>query len=101
MITNDEIKDYYTAYFTRTLKDVSCQEGQDKMSFVCEVVENNVPGLWSKDDTDLMKSKKHSFEVTGKQHKLTIYNVNLSDESTYAIKVNSRRRHAFLHVTRK
>lgn len=100
-ITNDLSKNCYAAYFTRTLVDSYCQEGQDHMSFVCEVVENNVPGVWSKNNKEIRRSEKHSIEVTGKQHKLTINNVDITDESKYSLKVNSRHRHALLHVTCK
>lgn len=81
--------------------DENCHEGDDHISFVCEVVEDRVPGLWSKDASELFKSEKYSIEVTGKQHKLTIYKVERTDESNYSVKINSRHRHAFLHVTRK
>lgn len=96
-----QLENYFAAYFTRTLSDTKCQEGQSFMSFVCEVVENIVPGQWSKEDTEIVKSDKYSIEITGKQHKLTIYNIDQGDASKYSIKVNSRLRHAFLHVTRK
>lgn len=72
--------------FTKKLKDIVLQEAESIGSsavFECEVSPSTAITSWMKDGTNLRESPKHKFTSDGKDRKLNIIDVQLSDTGEY------------------
>lgn len=72
--------------FIKKLKDIVLQEAESIGSsavFECEVSPSTAITSWMKDDSNLRESPKHKFTSDGKDRKLHIIDVQLSDTGEY------------------
>lgn len=72
--------------FTKDLKDIVLQEAESIGSsalFECEVSPSTAITTWMKDGSNLRESPKHKFTSDGKDRKLAIIDVQLSDQGEY------------------
>ncbi|XP_071136782.1 obscurin-like protein 1 isoform X2 [Mytilus edulis] len=84
------------AYFTRTLRNKNCSEG-DTVTFVCEVKESDTVAQCKKDGINV-KHNRYNIKQMGKTHQLTILDVNHCDNGCFTVDVNGRIREASLNV---
>ena len=72
--------------FTKKLKDIVLKEAESIGSaavFECEVSPSTAITSWMKDGSNLRESPKHKFTSDGKDRKLNIIDVQLSDTGEY------------------
>ncbi|KAJ8416941.1 hypothetical protein AAFF_G00328190 [Aldrovandia affinis] len=72
--------------FVKELKDIVLQEAESIGSsavFECEVSPSTAITTWMKDESNLRESPKHKFTSDGKDRKLAIIDVQLSDTGEY------------------
>lgn len=72
--------------FIKELKNIVLQEGESIGSsavFECEVSPSTAITTWMKDGSNLRESPKHKFTSDGKDRKLAIIDVQLSDQGEY------------------
>ncbi|CAC5374618.1 OBSCN [Mytilus coruscus] len=84
------------AYFTITLRDKSCYEG-DTITFTCEVIDLLTTAQWRKNGANIDNSR-YVIKPMGKTHQLTIEYANLCDSGCFDVDVNGRCRQASLEV---
>nr|XP_023853876.1 titin-like [Salvelinus alpinus] len=72
--------------FTRPLKDIVLQEAESvgaSATFECEVSPSTAITSWMKDDANIRESPKHKYYSDGKDRKLLIIDVQVSDTGEY------------------
>lgn len=72
--------------FTRPLKDIVLQEAESvgaSATFECEVSPSTAITTWMKDDANIRESPKHKYYSDGKDRKLLIIDVQVSDTGEY------------------
>lgn len=85
-----------SAYFTKTLRNISCYEG-DTVNLVCEVTETDTSAQWYKDGVNIDFSR-YIIKQMGKTHQLTITRASPYDNGCFKVDINSRVRQASLKV---
>lgn len=89
----------FSAFFTITLRDKSCYEG-DTITFTCEVIDLLTTSQWFKDGANI-DNGRYVIKQMGKTHQLTIKYANLCDRGRFGVDVNGRCRQASLEVIGK
>lgn len=73
--------------FTKPLKDITLKEAESEVGasavFECEISPSTAVTTWMKDGSNLREGPKHKFTSDGKDRKLTIIDVQLSDAGEY------------------
>lgn len=73
--------------FTKPLKDITIQEAESDVGasalFECEITPSTAVTTWMKDGSNLREGPKHKFTSDGKDRKLMIIDVQLSDAGEY------------------
>uniref|UniRef100_A0A8K9Y2E7 Ig-like domain-containing protein n=1 Tax=Oncorhynchus mykiss TaxID=8022 RepID=A0A8K9Y2E7_ONCMY len=73
----------FTKKPTETLEDTEGDAVGASATFECEVSPSTAVTTWMKDDSNLRESPKHKFTSDGKDRRLAIIDVQLSDTGEY------------------
>ncbi|XP_063410536.1 uncharacterized protein LOC134693628 [Mytilus trossulus] len=85
------------SYFKADLRPIPCVEGGECL-LECEVIDKNMPAIWSKDGNEIEISERIQISMNGAKHQLKILNVNSDDCGDYKITVNNVSRQADVKV---
>ena len=83
---------------TRDLSDVRVTRLPASATFECELSRANVGVTWYKDDQPLRRSQRHDIDADGRLHRLSIKNVDHTDDGLYSITAKNARSAAKLSV---
>ncbi|XP_076090563.1 obscurin-like protein 1 [Mytilus galloprovincialis] len=79
------------------LKDQTCFQG-DPVTLTCEVKQENIEGIWSKDGNELKPSESINITVEGRIHKLEFKSVTANDSGKYSCQIKDKNSSAQLIV---
>jgi hypothetical protein len=72
-----------TVFFVKNIEDINLNHYPKKIEFSCELNKENVKLNWFKGQERLNQNSKYSIESNGKQHMLSIIDIDIFDEGDY------------------
>jgi|SRR6218665_3002315 len=85
-------------YWIEDLQEITCQEKESKVEFICRYSEQNVRPQWFKNTSEIFHGHKYNFINDDGLFRLVIQRITKEDSGKYTCQADDKQTSAYLNV---